>query len=494
MALDEPNFVKLFDTLRAIDLFGTAPPAPPWGDSFPTAEEVGAALESGANLVPLVFHGDYVTPFEQAVPRVLVALRDQPDLLETLAGAVYQHADADVAPELHRFLAVISNFYRSFLSNRQRLAAGFPLTQQDPPLAMFQHSGESGPFTITVENIAQLIGGSVGVVSLPATYRAHPVTWASLAHETGGHDVLHADPQLLPELTVGVQAIFGGGPIGADGQINTAQLLSALWGWWIDEAASDIYGVMNIGPTFGHNLAVFFAALLAQGAGAGPPRMRTNSGPDSRGVLDPHPTDLLRLDLIIGAVQALQALGQTIRIGYVNELRQLSVLLGQQATTIQLKGILPVGGQRAIRVNTSFPLADMQAAARRVGAFIATTRLQALGGHTIQEIETWDDADEQTATTIAAAIASNTPITGAGDDAQLLAGAMLALLKDADRYDEATRLLVDALDESYANDPIWGTPQRDLLWLRGDTALASAILTDFAVEVVQIGGETLAPA
>ena len=131
--------------------------------------------------------------------------------IETLAGAVYQHADADVAPDLHRFLAVISNFYRSFLDSRQRLSAGFPLIEQDPPLAMFQHSGEAGPFTITAENVRQLTGGTVGVVSLPATYRKHPVLWASLAHETGGHDVLHADEALLPELTAGVKAMFGGG-------------------------------------------------------------------------------------------------------------------------------------------------------------------------------------------------------------------------------------------------------------------------------------------
>src|SRR3954454_1096332 len=251
MALDEHNFTKLYDTLRAIDLFGEAAPAPPWGEGVvPTKKQLAAALESGADLIPVAFVQHYVRPFENSLQRVINSLRDDPALIETLAGAIYQHADHTVAPELNRFLAVISNFYRSFLDARQRLAAGFPLNSAAPPLAMFQHSGEMGPFTITSESIMQLTGGTVGVVSLPATYRQHPVLWASLAHETGGHDVLHADEALLPELTAGVKAMFGGGPIGAGG-LNTAQLLSALWAWWIDESASDIYGVLNIGPTFG---------------------------------------------------------------------------------------------------------------------------------------------------------------------------------------------------------------------------------------------------
>src|SRR4051794_9824689 len=290
MALDEHNFTKLFDTLRAIDLFGTAAPAPPWGAHAPTKAQLTSALHAGENLVPVAFRDHYVTPFEHAVARVVTTLRDEPDLIETLAGAVYQHADDDVATDLHRFLAVISNFYRSFLDARRRLRAGFPLIEQDPPLAMFQHSGQMGPFTVTAENVKQLTGGTVGVVSLPATYRKHPVLWASLAHETGGHDVLHADEALLPELTAGVKAMFGGGPVGAGG-LTMTQLLGMLWAYWIDESASDIYGVLNIGPSFGHNLGVFFAALNAQGSGdtTGPPRIRTSSGPDQRGTLDPHP-------------------------------------------------------------------------------------------------------------------------------------------------------------------------------------------------------------
>lgn len=491
MTLDTQNFIRLFERLKAIDLFGEAPPAPPWGNEMPNAQEVRAAVDSGGDLVPLLLKKAYVDPLEQHIPRVLAALGGDTNTIETVAGAVYQHADEDVAADLHRFLAVISNFYRSFLSARQRLRVGFPLVEQYPPMAIFQHTGEDGPFTLPVDDVTQLTGGTVGVVSLPATYRKDPLIWASLAHETGGHDVLHADPQLLPELKAGVAAMFGGGRINPAHPVSSAQLLSVLWGYWMDEAASDVYGALNIGPTFGHNLSVFFAALLARGSNGETPQMRTSSGADPRGLLDPHPTDLLRLDLLIGAVQSLQSLSQTVRTEYVSDLRALSSFLGADATSIGLEGILPLGNGNGIRLKASLPLTDMQAAARRVGAFIATARLKALGDHSIQELETWDDADEQTAQTIARAIASGKSIVGAGDDAQLLAGTMLALLADAGRYDAATKALSDALDESYANDPIWGVPQRDLLWLRGQTALDMTIVAEHAVEVVAVDGSVL---
>ncbi len=59
---------------------------------------------------------------------------------------------------------------------------------------------------------------------------------------------------------------------------------------------------------------------------------------------------------------------------------------------------------------------------------------------------------------------------------------------------QATALLTDALDESYRNDSIWGVPQRDYLWLRGETVLEQSILVDFADEIIEIDGTVLAPA
>jgi hypothetical protein len=467
MALNEAQFIRLFKILAQIDLFGSGPPKPPWGSGAPTLTIVRQAIEGSAAALPPVYQSDYVAPLDAHLETALA--RSDAVSLETLAGAVYDHGQAGVKDELHRFLAVVSNFYRSFLSSKRRARVDFPLTEQLPPLAMFQSIGDFGPFTITVDSVHALVAAPVGVVSLPSVYRDHPVLWASLAHETGGHDVVAADVGLIDELREGVKHIFGGGPIGRGGRPNLGQFLGILWSFWMDEAVADVYGVLNIGPTFGHNLVAFFAALNERQEPTGRPSLRTASGhPSDSPVLDPHPTDILRPALIAGAVESLVSLSQQTRDQYVADLQQLATLTGGGAANVVLQGIVPTGPGVGIQVNTRLPLDRMQAAARIVGAFIASVRLHALGDHNIQELETWDNTDEQSAVTIAEAIGANRRVAGAGDDAQLLAGATLALLEKADGYDKVSRRLDEALDFSFETDPIWGVPSPDAAYIKAE--------------------------
>jgi hypothetical protein len=456
MALDVVKFGTLCGTLSEIDLFGTAQPAPPWADT-PTDTQFQQAIDSAKAMLPVVYQDAYVGPVLAQIPHILT----QPWAAETVAGAVYDHAPGSgVDPQLDRFLAVISNFYRSFLESRRRAKANFPIVEVLPPLATFKYDGQNGPFTIPVDAMNQLCGAAVGVVSLPSTYRDHPVLWASLAHETGGHDVLHADEGLLPELAAGVYALFGGAPIKTGTSLTMAQFLGLLWSYWIDEAASDVYGLLNIGPTFGLNLAAFFSALNSP-RGKGRPSLRTDSGADEQGWLDPHPTDIVRLHLARGATQAERGLSASVRNAYAADLERLAALCGGGAQSVRLQGAIAISHDRALSVNTQVPLAAMQDAASRVGDYIATVKLKALDNHSIQDIETWDDADEGSAVGIATALKGGEPISGMGDDAQLLAGATLALLDDPTRYDRVTRTLDDALDNSFELDPIWGRPRTD---------------------------------
>ncbi len=458
MPVTSEGFQQLFQTLMRVRLTATVPPPPPYG-ARPTVSRVRSAIEGGAALLPLVYRQHYVAPLESHLAPLVAGLVEQQDLgtLEALAGAAYQHAQRVGRPELHRFLAVISNLYRSFLDAAKRSQAQFPIREQLPPLAILQSSAEQGPYTLPVDAVKQLIGSDVGVVSLPAAYRDHPFFWASLAHETGGHDVLHADPGLIPELQAGAQRLLGG-------------TLGALWAYWMDEAASDIYGVMNVGPAFALNLAAFFATLIAQlQRPAGKvPALRTQSGSidgTPTGPLDPHPTDLVRLHLSLGAVESLSGLSQVRRAQYADDLRTLARLCAPAARSIEIEGSVRLDSGEVTSIAESFPLVDMQDAARSVGAMIATARLEALGGHGIQEIETWDDPDEDRALQVAAAMRAGSAVTGIGDDAQLLAGLTLALYENPAAYAGATRLLDAGLDESYAHDAYWGGARRDLAFV-----------------------------
>lgn len=464
MAIDPAKFKVFFEQVMTVSLFGSAPPPPPFGKQ-PTAAKLQRSMTPGAQLLPTVFRDGYAVPLQQNLTVVLAQLGSDLTSIEAITGAVYQQAQKPGKSQLQRFLAVISDLYRSFLSKKRRTAANFPIVETIPPLAMFQNRGDNGPFTIPCDDIEKLFGSAIGVVSLPAVYRDHPVLWTALSHETGGHDVIHADVELMPEMRAGVRKALGGPEtVTSVTNLTEKQTIALLWDYWMDEAAADIYGVLNMGPTFGHNLAVFFSGLNAQATRTNTPSLRTQSGFDSgdpQKLLDPHPTDLLRLSLIKGAVESLRGLAKGSITDYSADYDALARICAPDAKKIDIAGNVLLGPGKRVPVQASFPLADMQEAAFQAGQFITNAKLDALGQHSIQDIETWDDLDEQTAQNIAALLTNNVSVVGLGDDAQLLAGANIAILADPNLYASATQHLNDALDQSFVDDPFWAKPRLD---------------------------------
>jgi hypothetical protein len=133
---------------------------------------------------------------------------------------------------------------------------------------------------------------------------------------------------------------------------------------------------------------------------------------------------------------------------------------------VTIRGNVPLSRDRLHPIDVQVRLADLQQAARNIGGFIATAKLSALGGHSIQEIETWDNNDEARAMAVKDAVLAGQSIGNLGDDAQLLAGVTLAVLDRPALYDAATRALNDGLDVSFKRDPIWGAPQPDAIYIR----------------------------
>lgn len=140
-----------------------------------------------------------------------------------------------------------------------------------------------------------------------------------------------------------MRTFFGGGAIPQGGHIPVSQFLGLLWSYWMGEAASDVYGAMNIGPGFGLNLVAFFAAMWERKRPTGKPTLRTFSGADQSGRLDSHPTDILRPYLIMGATEALQALSPSQREEYSQDLQTLAQITASGATTVEIQGRIPVG-------------------------------------------------------------------------------------------------------------------------------------------------------
>ncbi|AEV97418.1 hypothetical protein A4D02_33100 [Niastella koreensis] len=461
------SFNDLYNTLMEYNFLKPAVPA--FGKE-PALDKVRSLVNAGGLQLPAQFRTAYSDPLEHRLTGLFERLKagdsDWVNTLESLTGSVYQQMPGKMTADLHRFLAVISNFYRSFLDSSKRVRLNLPLLEVLPPLAVFQSDPQNGPFTITVEQVKSMIGGCVGVVSLPATFAGHPFLYGSLAHETGGHDVLHANPKLLPEIRKGVYSLFTGN---SDWQ-------GVLWDYWMDEVASDVYGLLNIGPSFGVNLAALLAVFIGQFAKQPPksPLLRTYSGSDGQGYMDDHPTDILRLALAQGVIGALKGLTPAIANRYIAQLDELATICAPAASTVELEGFARVKSGKTVNFNNSVPLDQMQLAARKVGNYIATAAFDALAGHSIQDIETWDDADESAASHIASSLLAGNPVNGAGDDAQIIAGMTLALLQQPGNYQKFNELVNAALDDSFNHDPYWALPSGKNFILRSTRKLPAA--------------------
>jgi hypothetical protein len=460
------NFVPLARAVYDHRLDKPAGVAPPWSAPL-TPQNFSEAINVGLRFLPLDYRDQYAKKVLEGLEH-LFAFDPQPVAyaFEALGAAVYQHKPGyEYRKQLRRFLAVVSNLFRSFLSKKKRRDVGVPLVEQIPPLAAFTHEFDGGPFTLPCDYVNRYFKSQVGVVSLPASFHNQPFLWAALAHETGGHDVVHADPDLLPELRRGIKQLFARAE---DREVRkNAAVLAPLWSYWMDEAAADVYGVLNIGPIYPLNLMLLLSAVV-NNAEHSVPRLRFTSESDLSGRIDPHPTDLLRPHLAIGAIQELSALRATTRRGYVAAvLKALSLCTPPGTDKITLGGTVGFGTDQQITVGDDYEIDMMAQAAKMVGAFIATKKLQALGGHGIQAVETWDDADEAASQRICEQLLANRCVDHLGDDAQLLAGTTLALLQKPDCYAQATVRLEAALDQSFSDDPIWGTPQPDRIFLFG---------------------------
>jgi hypothetical protein len=479
MEFQSGNFRKLCKEISSIDLFGRDRSA---FRPLRSRSEIIKVFETGAVYLPIAYRKAYAQFVRDVIPSLLIRVKEidrshRYHYLERLLAPVYAHAppyaSPDIRPQLRRFLAVVSNLYRSFNDPNKRKSLNIQVVDTLPPLAFFQVISNQGPYTITTERMAKETGSAVGVVSLPASYRNHPILWSTLAHEVCGHDVVHTDPTLIPELVKEVRKLFVGRNFSPREKPDINNLNALLWSYWIDEAVSDVYAIMNMGPTYALILIALISSMVMRdqiesGSRKGLGKLPNKSEPldvdrgDMR--MDGHPTDILRPYVALGAIEALKGLSSKVRKAYSKAVVEAADLTSGDQNTISFQGLVEVTHTNSVMINERVPLRSMQLAARKVGKFIATHRLSAYSGASVQDIETWDDDDERIAMKIAQYMLSGKPVIAQGDDAQLLAGANLAALSDPKRYRACSKLLELALDDSFSRDPIWAGPRLDLVF------------------------------
>jgi len=489
--------------------------AVPWGKDASednVLKTLLPALEDAGKYLPLVYQERYLKPLNDNLRSI--AARANTSLstkgtvatvaktfsrtMEILGGAVYCHTSCDCVRPLRAFLSVISNTFQSFVPeqiNRQQALfrqESSPINHVYPPLATFR-DGELAPLMLSSDAVRRLSGGSVGIVVLPAAYMNHPLLWTAVAHEVGGHELMHAVPEILQELKKGVRQLFNVRSIRSGEKPDQDQLMGLVWCYWAEETVSDVCGVLNIGPAYGISLAIYQAALLhavVKARGLKPDTMlRLWSGlpPQQATIIDDtvalpdldfHPTDILKIHVIIGAIENLTTLSWDHRKRYIDYFSQIARTCAHEQDKISLCGSLQVNPSRWDRVNGTLPLKDMQEAARRVGAYIATAELNVLNGRSLQQLETWDDTDEVDANYVADLMVKGQTanLANRGDAAELLAASTLAFVSDPSRYEEFTGVMMDALSESCARDRYWGVSQFHSLIDLPDETLMLALL------------------
>lgn len=340
-------------------------------------------------------------------------------LLDT-AQAVLQAGDGAATDA---FQEVVSDLYDGFLSAEDRHGMKPPDRGVLPPLVKWGNP-DDGPYTWPVDATAS-VGATTGVVNLPPGNARHGLCiWAALGHETAGHDILGADRGLRGELADAVRTALRDA-----GQVS----LAAYWAERIDETASDVMGILNMGPAAGVGLLATLRGLrLAWGDGA---RLQSEGAAD-----DEHPADVVRGFLAAALIRTLPFAGAAAWGDAID--RETSL----DAQVIRL-------GRREVT------LAEARGSATAAARAVAGTKVRSLEGHSLGEIQSWRDADEAVVKRLRGALAGTATPTDAIERGDYAAHAVAAAVTSAVGGGDPAKLqprLVTLLVDMHQHNPVWG--------------------------------------
>ncbi|HTP60329.1 MAG TPA: hypothetical protein VMM82_15510 [Spirochaetia bacterium] len=410
----------------------------------PSLSELKSRLSAAQSKLPPVYREALCAPFLKVVGGLsdsdfasIVSNPNTSSFFFDFAQAILQHAESFEPQATGAFQEVVADLYDGFLSHEDRANIKLPDRDTITPIVKWGNP-EDGPYTITIESARQL-GVECAIVNLPpAIARGVLVAWSSLAHETAGHDVAHADIGLVPEMKQTVRnAILTSKKIGNATIRNT---LATYWSNCMDETSADIMGILNMGPAPAIGMIPFFRSFLAQYGQ--PPRLR-NAGPAD----DPHPADILRVMLGSAAVKLLS---------FADAADWAAAILNEglkDLTTIYLNGS---SGSPGVQVDA----ASAQASADIVAATLVTAPFETLRHHCLKEIQDWQQSDEQIAQSLRAVLrkqgaATQEELKGAYA-AHLVAAAVYEALETPQAIAPLFQSMVSILKQMHDANAAWG--------------------------------------
>ena len=419
--VDISNLVVCIEDTRRAALEKDPGPADP--TNFFSLRE---RLEAARDKLPPLYRELVFQPFIQALDKLgsgqftLLLMRDyyrerEAGALLDVAHTILQNGEGYEPRATDAFQEVISDLYDGFLSKEDRTGVKPPDESVCAPLVKWGRPN-FGPYTWTSDSLKALFNVKTATVSLPpANARSGLLAWAALGHETAGHDILHADTGLLAELADRTRAALTQAGLGND--------LADYWANRIDETASDVLGLLNMGPAAGIGMIGYFRGLNSAWNGTATLR---NEGSG----WDPHPADILR-----GYLAA-----ETVKLLSFSDADAWSQILMQE-TDRDLRQVRLAG--------KDVSAAAVKQSAQVVAQTLVCEKVNALEQHALGEIQNWRDQDEQIISQLRPQLASlraveplsqefyaahavSAAVTAAvasGGDIPVLFDGMLALLK-----------------------------------------------------------------
>ncbi|MBI5099933.1 MAG: hypothetical protein HZB30_11920 [Nitrospirae bacterium] len=407
------------------------------GPSDPTEySQLLGRLEASREKLPPLYRETVFKPFSGKLERLGPSgfnkiLLNDPDraglggLMLDIAHAILQNGEGYNVKATDSFQEVVSDLYDGFLSAEDRRGVKPPDKGVIPPLVKWGHP-DFGPYTWPVDATVSF-GVSAGIVNLPpANAKSGLLAWAALGHETAGHDILQADTGLRQELAMIIRNTLRAQKIGSG--------LPEYWSSRIDETASDVLGILNMGPAAAIGIIGYFRGLNA--AYTGKPKLR-NDGPEN----DPHPADILRGYLAGYTVSLLSFSGAD------NWSKVIESETDEDLSKIRLEGTV-VSAEMARR------------SAKIVASTLVRTKMESLENHALGEIQDWRNRDEMVVNKLLSLLtaASRLPSRYASGiyAAHVVAAAVTAgLSKDADIPVIFKRML-GILKTMHDANPSWG--------------------------------------
>ncbi|NGX60912.1 MAG: hypothetical protein K940chlam9_00386 [Chlamydiae bacterium] len=283
----------------------------------------------------------------------------------------------------------------------------------------------------------------VTIVKLPANLKnGGIVAWSSIGHEIGGHSFLRSIPGLLDELKEKIATSINNLPEKTFKNPSEKQKMVEYWKACTEELASDVLGILNLGPAFAVGLAVYLKGQNEDSLMNIKGILHSNDLPSARTIrLDSdhsskfnlyitdlnrdirlpnsgyfgkckieqqesilkfeklfipagkHPVDILRIFAVSEVIKILEIGGANTT--YIDLLEQLikNELENLEDGQLKFKKIFKLNSQLTSEIFT-FPIDSAKKIAACAAKSVATSSLNSLGGDTLQNLISWNVVDE----------------------------------------------------------------------------------------------------